>query len=175
MGSSPLRIRQRVSDKGRTRCLSPLSGSRHPISCRLAQDRCTLSTPAYSATNLFFPSTHRSRRRSALFLVFSVCIERTELGMAPRCGALFPVNGTAVLDGITFRPFSTNFDGYSFGGAGGWALQRAVTKLKVHWSMLRPPVQPEDSHAAPAVARSPVWTILLEPNRFLSSPTEMAW
>jgi hypothetical protein len=31
-------------------------------------------------------------------------------------------NGTAVPDGITFRPFSINFDGYSFGGAGGWAL-----------------------------------------------------
>jgi hypothetical protein len=42
---------------------------------------------------------------------------------------LFPVNGTAVPEGITIRPFSTNFHGYRFGGAGGWALQRVVTRL----------------------------------------------
>ena len=41
------------------------------------------------------------------------------------------VNGTAVPNAITFRPFSTNFDGYRFGGAGGWALQRVVTRLKI--------------------------------------------
>ena len=31
-----------------------------------------------------------------------------------------------MLDGITFRPFPTNFDGYRFGCAGGWALQIVV-------------------------------------------------
>jgi hypothetical protein len=58
----------------------------------------------------------------ALFLVFSVCIGLIQVGMAPRCGALLRRNGTAVPDGITFRPFSTNFDGYRFGGAVGRAL-----------------------------------------------------
>ena len=53
------------------------------------------------------------------FSVFSVCSGRTERGMAPRCGG----NSTAAPDGITFRPVSINFDGYSFGGAGGWALK----------------------------------------------------
>jgi len=51
--------------------------------------------------------------------------------MAPKCGALYGVNGTAVPEGITTRPFSTNFHGYRFGGAGGWALQRVVTRLKI--------------------------------------------
>jgi hypothetical protein len=37
-------------------------------------------------------------------------------------GAVPRANGTAVPDGITFRPFSINFNGYSLGGAGGWAL-----------------------------------------------------
>jgi hypothetical protein len=44
-----------------------------------------------------------------------VCIGRIEWGMAPRCGTLYGVNGIAVPAGITFRPFSTKFDGYSFG------------------------------------------------------------
>jgi hypothetical protein len=35
--------------------------------------------------------------------------------MAPTCGALDRGNGTAVPNGITFRPFSTNLDGYKFG------------------------------------------------------------
>jgi len=52
------------------------------------------------------------------FSVFSVCSGRAERGMAPRSGG----NSTAAPDGITFRPVSINFDGYSFGGAGGWAL-----------------------------------------------------
>jgi hypothetical protein len=46
-------------------------------------------------------------------------------------------NGTAVPDDITFRLFSTNFDGYTFGGAGGWALQIVVTRLNLHWSIAR--------------------------------------
>ena len=50
---------------------------------------------------------------------------------------MFGVNGTAVQQGITSGPYSINFDGYSFGGAGGWALQRAVTRLKVHGLRLR--------------------------------------
>ena len=73
----------------------------------------------------------------ALFRVFSVCIGLIQVGMAPRCGALFRTNGTAVPDGITFRPFSTNFDGYSFWGAGGWALQIVVTRLNLHWPIAR--------------------------------------
>jgi hypothetical protein len=32
------------------------------------------------------------------------------------------LNGTAVPEGFTIGPFSITFDGYSFGGAGGWAL-----------------------------------------------------
>ena len=52
-------------------------------------------------------------------------------------GALFRVNGTAVPDGITFRPFSPNFDGYKFGRAGGWALQSVVTRLNLHWPTAR--------------------------------------
>lgn len=47
---------------------------------------------------------------------------------------MFGVSGTAVQQGITLGPYSINFDGYSFEGAGGWTLQRAVTRLKVHWS-----------------------------------------
>jgi hypothetical protein len=35
---------------------------------------------------------------------------------------VFGVSGTAVQEGITFGPYSINFDGYRFGGAGGWAL-----------------------------------------------------
>lgn len=35
---------------------------------------------------------------------------------------MFGVSGTAVQQGITFGPYSINSDGYSFGGAGGWAL-----------------------------------------------------
>jgi len=73
----------------------------------------------------------------ALFLVFSVCIFLIQVGMAPRCGALLRTNGTAVPDGITFRPFSTNFDRYSFWGAGGWALQIVVTRLNLHWPIAR--------------------------------------
>jgi hypothetical protein len=38
--------------------------------------------------------------------LLSVCIGRKEVGMAPRCEAPFPVNGTAVPDGITSVPFS---------------------------------------------------------------------
>jgi len=38
-------------------------------------------------------------------------------------------NGTGVPDGVTFRPFSISFDGCTFWGAGGRALQRAVTSL----------------------------------------------
>jgi hypothetical protein len=71
--------------------------------------------------------------------------------MAPTCGALERVNGTAVPKGITFRPFSTNFDGYKFGRAGGKALQRVVTRLKDHGSMPSPPVQ-TDFRKAPAIA-----------------------
>jgi hypothetical protein len=41
------------------------------------------------------------------------------------------VNGTAVPDNVTLRPFSTTFDGYKFGRAGGWAFQRVVTRLKI--------------------------------------------
>jgi hypothetical protein len=55
------------------------------------------------------------------------------------------VNGTAVPEGITFRSFSTNFHGYKFGRAGGWALQRVVTRLKNHGSMPSPPVQSSES------------------------------
>src|SRR5580765_6245758 len=62
-------------------------------------------------------------RPYAPFLVSSVCVGLIQVGMAPRCGALLRTNGTAVPDGITFRPFLTNFDGYSFWGAGSWALQ----------------------------------------------------
>jgi hypothetical protein len=47
--------------------------------------------------------------------------------------SLLVVNGTAVLDGITFRLFPTNFDGYRFGCAGGWALQIVVTRFNLHW------------------------------------------
>ena len=73
----------------------------------------------------------------ALFRVFSVCIGPIQVGMAPRCGALLRTNGTAVPDGITFRPFLTNFDGYSFWGAGSWALQIVVTRLNLHWPIAR--------------------------------------
>jgi len=52
-------------------------------------------------------------------------------------------------------PYSLNFDGYGFGGAGGWALQRAVTRLKVHWSTPSPPVNANIAHAAPAVDGRP--------------------
>ena len=58
--------------------------------------------PAYPARSLFLSSNHRSRRRqslNALFLVFPVCGRRTEWAMAPRCGALYGVNGTAVPNG----------------------------------------------------------------------------
>lgn len=83
----------------------------HPLLlCRLEQDRFTLSTPA-----LF--SVGRVEEGSALMLSFlcsPVCIGRIEWGMAPRCGALYGVNGTAVPEGIRFRSFSTKFDGYSF-------------------------------------------------------------
>ncbi len=41
---------------------------------------------------------------------FSVCIGRTER-----------VNGPDVRNRVTFEPFSMSVDGYSFGGAGGWA------------------------------------------------------
>ena len=68
---------------------------------------------------------------------------------------MFGVNGTAVQQGITLGPYSINFDGYSFEGAGGWALQRAVTRLKVHWSTPSPPVQREYRYAAPAVDGRP--------------------
>ena len=93
-----------------------------------------------------FPATHKLRRRqdfNALFLVFSVCSGLIRLEMAPTCGALNGVNGTAVPECITFRPFSTNFDSYRFGGAGGWALQRVVTRLNDPGSTPSPPVQRE--------------------------------
>ena len=115
------------------------------VLCRLQQDRFTPSIPAYSATIPFFrPSTGRAEGWASMlrFWCFSVCIGRIRLEMAPRCGALYGVNGTAVPEGITFRPFSTNLHGYKFGRAGGWALQRVVTRLKNHGSMPSPPVQP---------------------------------
>jgi len=64
--------------------------------------------PSVFSDNPIFPSILRSRRRqglNALFLVFSVCIGRIRLGMAPRCGALYGVNGTEVPDDITSRPY----------------------------------------------------------------------
>ena len=84
------------------------------------------------------PQARRGRQDfNALFLVFSVCIGLIRLEMVPRCGALYGVDGTAVPEGITFRPFSTNFHGYTFGGAGGRALQRVVTRLKITGLCLR--------------------------------------
>ena len=71
------------------------------------------------------------------FLCSQCASELIQVGMAPRCGALYRANGTAVPDGITFRPFSTNFDGYSFWGAGGRAFQIVVTRLNLHWPMAR--------------------------------------
>jgi hypothetical protein len=47
------------------------------------------------------------------------------------------LNGTAVPDGITFRLFPTNFGAYKFGGAGGWAFQSVVTRLRITGLRLR--------------------------------------
>jgi hypothetical protein len=43
---------------------------------------------------------------------------------------------------ITFRPFRAGLGCLNVLPAGGRAFQRAVTKLKVHWSTPSPPVQP---------------------------------
>ena len=75
--------------------------------------------------------------------------------MARTCGALDRGNGTAVPNGITFRPFSTNLDGYKFGRAGGWALQRVVTRLMDQGSMPSPPVQ----RGYISVGRRPIGTV----------------
>ena len=66
---------------------------------------------------------------------------------------MFGVNGTAVQQGITLGPYSINFDGYSFGGAGGWAFWRAVTRLEVHWS-----TPPPQSNANIATLH-PLWMV----------------
>jgi hypothetical protein len=42
-----------------------------------------------------------------------------------------------VPDGITFRLFPTNFGAYKFGGAGGWAFQSVVTRLRITGLRLR--------------------------------------
>jgi hypothetical protein len=100
----------------------------------------------FSDKPVFVVQLQARRRRqfpNALFLVFSVGSGRTTWGMAPACGARDRVNGTAVPNGITFRPFSTNLDSYKFGRAGGWALQRVVTRLMDHGSTPSPPVQRE--------------------------------
>jgi hypothetical protein len=56
---------------------------------------------------------------------------------------LFPVNGTAVPDDITLRPYCDSPPCLNFVSAGGGALRRAVTRLKDHGPMPSPPVQHE--------------------------------
>src|SRR5580693_10176663 len=66
------------------------------------------------STSLLFSSDKRLRQ-SCVPLVPSV--HRTDQRW----------NGTGVPDGVTFRPFLISFDGCTVWGAGGRALQRAVT------------------------------------------------
>lgn len=96
----------------------------HRYCADLSKTVSFLVVAAYSATSsLSRPITKEARSlKCYVFCSSSVCIEQIRVGMAPRCGGTVRLNGTAVLDGITFRPFSANFNGCNFGGAGGWAL-----------------------------------------------------
>ncbi len=130
-------------------------------------DWVTMEHPNEFSDDSFPPATCSAKRQfpNALFLVFSVCSRQTQWAMAPRCGALYGGNGTAVPEGITYRPFSTNCDRCKFGGAGGRALQRVVTRLKNHGSTPSPPVQREICKLHLLSQKSRMET-LLEPGRF---------
>jgi hypothetical protein len=93
---------------------------------------CRHRATGHKTKRLGLSSSHKALRRSALPQVL------LNYRIAPQ---LFEVNGTEVPNDITLRPYRYGFLSLT---CIRWrqGTQRAVTRLKFHWSRLLPPVQP---------------------------------